>query len=377
MADIYEQLANKLDTLGKGYPRTEAGSEVNFLRKLFSEEDAAFHLKMKPGPHTAQQTAEYMGISIEEATENLDRMSSSHLIYWEYMPGSVEKFYRTVPFVHGLWELNTDKIELQDVIDRVHHFANGFGETLFDYRLPIVRVVPTSADTVQDDAILRIDDARENVKQQNLIIAADCVCRVSGKFGGACDCQESTSTCIMFGDMARFYYDEKVANTRVITVKEALAILDENERRGYVTMVGHSMTYSAICNCPPCHCAILRAAKLSVALGPKHGKQTFDRWGNYFCVYDADKCTQCGICTTRCPMSALSMAEGNVVAYERALCIGCGLCVTQCPSKALILQRKPQDELNIPEDDGYDYFDRMAVEKAQVDKERLEIERRA
>ena len=374
MSNIYEQLVEKMDTLGKGYPRTEKGSEINYLKKLFSEEDVIFHLKMKPGPHTAKETASYMGISEEEAASNLARMASRHLLFWQYGPNDTEKRYRLIPFVHGLWEFNTEKIELVDAIDRSHHFVNGFGETLFDYRLPIVRVVPTHPRTVKDDGILRIDDARENIKQQNLIIVADCACRVSGKFGGPCNCLDMTSCCMMFGEMARFYIEEKVANTRIITVKEALAIMDENEKRGYVTMVGHSTTYSAICNCPPCHCGILKAAKISNLVGPKHGKQTFDRWGNYLCTLDADKCINCGACIDRCPMAALKKEADETISFHQNICIGCGLCVTKCPTEALILERKALDQLNLPEDEfAYDSFERMAIEKTIIDMERLTL----
>lgn len=374
MTDIYEQLLDKMDTLGKGYPRTEKGTEINFLKKLFSEEDAAFHLKMKPGAHSARETAAYMGISEEEAAENLARMASRHLLFWQYGPRDAEKRYRLIPFVHGLWELNTEKIELGDAIDRLYHFANGFGESLFDYRLPIVRVVPTRPETVKDDQILRIDDVRENVKQQNLIIVADCVCRTSAKFGPPCNCTDTMSRCMMFGDMARFYLDEKVANTRVITTKEALAIIDENDELGFTMMVGHSTTYSAICNCPSCHCGILRAAKISNAVGPKHGKQTFNRWGNYLCTMDDEKCIDCGVCVGRCPMQALKKGEDGVVSFNQNICIGCGLCVTKCPTGAVILERKHQDELNLPEDEiAYDSFDRMAMEKAIIDQERLAL----
>ena len=374
MADIYQQLLDKMDTLGKGYPRTEKGTEVNFLKKLFSPEDAEFHLKMKIGSYSAHETAEYMGISVEEAFENLERMSRRHLLYWQYGPNNIERRYRLIPFVHGLWEFNPDKIELADAADRAYHFANGFGESLFDYRLPIVRVVPTRPETVKDDQLLRIDDARENVKQQNLIIVADCVCRVSGKFKGPCDCADTVSRCMMFGDMARFYLEENVANPRVVTVKEALALLDENDDLGYTTMVGHSTTYTAICNCPSCHCGILRAAKISNAVGPKHGKQTFTRWGNYLCTKDDDKCINCGICVDRCPLQAMTMGEDGTVSLDLNLCIGCGLCVTKCPTQAVILERKAQGELNLPEDEfAYDAFDRMAEEKLIIDKERAEL----
>ena len=45
-ADIYERLAQHLDNLPGGFPRTESGVEVRILRRLFTPEDAelALHL---------------------------------------------------------------------------------------------------------------------------------------------------------------------------------------------------------------------------------------------------------------------------------------------------------------------------------------------
>jgi hypothetical protein len=44
--DVYEALAGHLDTLPTGFPRTENGSEMRILRRLFTPTDAelAIHL---------------------------------------------------------------------------------------------------------------------------------------------------------------------------------------------------------------------------------------------------------------------------------------------------------------------------------------------
>ena len=48
--DIYEKLAQHLDNLPAGYPRTESGVEIRILRRLFTPEDAelALHLTLIP-----------------------------------------------------------------------------------------------------------------------------------------------------------------------------------------------------------------------------------------------------------------------------------------------------------------------------------------
>ena len=40
MTDVYEKLAQHLDNLPTGYPRTESGVEMRILKRLFSLEEA-------------------------------------------------------------------------------------------------------------------------------------------------------------------------------------------------------------------------------------------------------------------------------------------------------------------------------------------------
>ena len=72
MTDVYERLRQKLDGMTKGYPKTEKGSEMAFLKKVFSEADAEFFIKFKPGLQSPQQVAEHMGISLKEARDRLE-----------------------------------------------------------------------------------------------------------------------------------------------------------------------------------------------------------------------------------------------------------------------------------------------------------------
>ena len=46
MDAIYEILAEKLDKLGKGFPRTESGAEYNVLQNRFSPQDAEYAVEL-------------------------------------------------------------------------------------------------------------------------------------------------------------------------------------------------------------------------------------------------------------------------------------------------------------------------------------------
>ena len=107
MENVWEKLRQKLDGMTKGYPKTENGAELVFLKKIFTEEDAEFFIRFKSGLQTVEAVAEHYGMLPEEAEARLEDMSKKHLMYWER--NGLSKKYRIVPYIHGLWEFNVDK----------------------------------------------------------------------------------------------------------------------------------------------------------------------------------------------------------------------------------------------------------------------------
>jgi formate hydrogenlyase subunit 6/NADH:ubiquinone oxidoreductase subunit I len=91
-----------------------------------------------------------------------------------------------------------------------------------------------------------------------------------------------------------------------------------------------------ICNCCGCCCAILRGLT-------EFGYENSVAVANYYAEVDTDTCIGCGICETRCQVSAITMVDGKAV-IELGKCIGCGLCVTGCPVEAAKLSLKPEKE---------------------------------
>ena len=165
MEDVYERLRQKLDGMTKGYPKTEKGSEMVFLKKVFTEDEAEFFSNFKPGLQTPEQVAEDMGISIEDARDKLESMSNRHLLYWEQGDGRAKR-YRIIPFIHGFWEFNVDRIDQEDAVNMRQYYGDAFGKTLMDYRLPIARVIPIRPDTVKDGKLLPDDDIEAALKNR-------------------------------------------------------------------------------------------------------------------------------------------------------------------------------------------------------------------
>ncbi|MCW4025085.1 MAG: hydrogenase iron-sulfur subunit [Candidatus Bathyarchaeota archaeon] len=52
-------------------------------------------------------------------------------------------------------------------------------------------------------------------------------------------------------------------------------------------------------------------------------------------VVDEAKCTQCGICVSKCPYGAIRQEKGKPATIITASCHGCGTCVAECPHHAI------------------------------------------
>ncbi len=61
-----------------------------------------------------------------------------------------------------------------------------------------------------------------------------------------------------------------------------------------------------------------------------------------FLKYDAQKCTLCGECISKCPFNALSMEANGIEMGET--CKMCGVCVRTCPEGALSFEQKAGSE---------------------------------
>lgn len=364
MEDVYERLRQKLDKMTKGYPKTEAGYEMAFLKKVFTKEDAEIFIKFKRGLQTPEQAARDLGMSVGDTIEKLESMSNRGLMYWER--DGHEKKYRIVPFIHGIWEFNVHHIDQKDAINMGQYYAQAYGKVLMDYHIPIARIVPIRADTVKDGKLLPDDDIEAIIKKQKLIVASDCACRKVATFSKRhCPCTDEMNVCIAFGQMAEYLLETSIANPRVITIEQTLEILHHDDSAGLFVQMAHAKDCSGFCNCSKCHCGFLMAAKIHHGTG-------YESWGNYKCVKDEESCVDCGKCVERCPVKAMTVNADDRTVYNKEYCVGCGLCVTTCPADSLILERKPDNQLTLPrEEKFFDNQDLMGLEKAQIDQARL------
>ncbi len=78
--DIYEKLAQHLDDLPGGFPRTESGVEMRILRRLFTPEDAELAAHLTLIPEEPRVIARRVKIPVEKVSRRLEEMVKNGLI---------------------------------------------------------------------------------------------------------------------------------------------------------------------------------------------------------------------------------------------------------------------------------------------------------
>jgi ferredoxin len=167
------------------------------------------------------------------------------------------------------------------------------------------------------------------------IALAECACRAvaksHGEYDGHCGPVES---CLYLGDpIASFVVEKQPETSRLISVEEALRVIEEAASRGNM----HSLWFKdaaagrmyAICNCCSCCCIGLKAEREGFSPLASSG---------FVAEVNGDACTGCGACVAACPFDAMSTGDA-CSAVDSDACLGCGVCVGVCPDDAVALVR--------------------------------------
>jgi Na+-translocating ferredoxin:NAD+ oxidoreductase subunit B len=322
----YEKLAEALDRLPNGFPRTESGIELRILKKLFSPEEAALAAQLTGTWESLDQIAERLEIPARDLRGQLSVLAKRGLAWIDRREGKA--FFRLAPFVVGFYEEQVDVIdhELAHMVEE--YFRQGGAKGIMQPQPALHRVLPAQG-AVKTEWVLPYDDVKlilENAKTFNV---RDCICRIEQDLLEKRKCDFPLDICISFSEQER----EPVEGD--ISKEQALALLDKSEQIGLVHTVSNVTTgLGYVCNCCGCCCGILRGIT-------EYGIANSVAYANYSAVIDSDLCIGCGTCIKRCQVDAILDRDGvSVVQVEN--CIGCGLCVTGCPEGAARLERKPE-----------------------------------
>jgi ferredoxin len=331
---VYERLAEALDRLPNGFPRTTSNVEIRVLKKIFSSGEASLACQLGGFMESAEAIANRVGLPTEEAEAELVKMAKRGLLWSHRKDGKL--LFRLAPFVVGIYESQREDMdhELAHLVE--DYLAHGGAVGIMKPQPALHRVVPAQK-AVKSEWILPYDDVKAILMSSKTFHLADCICRIQQDHVGR-RCDFPLRTCLSFSST------EREPNKNDVSKEEALAFLNKAEEMGLVHTVSNvAKGLGYVCNCCGCCCGILRGIT-------DWGIENSVAYANYYAVIDPDQCLGCGICARRCQVHAISERNG-VSIVDRKKCIGCGLCATGCPNGVAKLEKKPENEtVNPPAD---------------------------
>ena len=332
--EVFIKLAEALDRLPNGYPRSDSGVELRILQKIFSPEEAALAGMLTSTFEAVSVIAGRLGQPEGEVSRKLFKLVRRGVVWLDRQAGKA--CFRLAPFVVGIYEAQLELMD-HELAHLVEEYFSGVGARgIMKLQPALQRVIPAQG-SLKSEAVLPYDDVRAILLASKTFNVRGCICRIQQEQLGK-PCEYPVEICLNFSQY------ERAPQTGDLTQSEALALLDKAEQVGLVHTVSNVMDgVGYVCNCCGCCCGILRGIT-------EWGIENSVAYANYYAVIDSQFCAACGNCIERCQVGAISGADGFSV-VDRTRCIGCGLCVTGCPNDVARLVRKPESEIiNPPKD---------------------------
>jgi NAD-dependent dihydropyrimidine dehydrogenase PreA subunit len=330
--DVYAQLADALDRLPNGYPRTSSGIELKILKKIFPPEDAELACHLTGNWESVDEIAVRSIMPAGETRDRLFKMVRRGMVWLDKVDGKPK--FRLAPFVVGIYEASLELMdhELAHLVEE--YLASEGAKSIMGSQPALHRVVPAQ-NTVKSEQILPYEDVRAILLEAKTFNVRACICREQQDQLGVRRCEFPLEMCLNFSSQ------ERPARPGDLTQAEAIALLDRSEEVGLVHTVNNVIEgVGYICNCCGCCCGIMRGIT-------DWGIDNSVAFANYYAVIDPVLCNNCGTCIDRCQVHAISEGDGYSV-VDKARCIGCGLCVSGCLNGVASLERKPEAEIVQP-----------------------------
>lgn len=333
----YRRLANALDALPNGFPRTASGVEMRILQKAFTPEEAEIAAHMTRKHETAAEIALRADLPEPKVREVLDGLLPRRLVRQRLQDGRVE--YRLGPFIVGWWEAmmeqHPDDREFAELT--MQYFAEGGGERMLAPRPGVLGVVPARG-SLKPQLLQPHDDIDAHFARYERFYVMDCVCRVAQNLLGS-HCEKPVNRCGFVG-----LPPEAPLSEHILSREQAIRLFDELEEQGHVhtgfygfIATAASPQFVGCCNCCGDCCGVLRAiTKDGLSEGPQRS--------NYRAVITSENCIACGKCVERCQVRAITTGTDGIAVVDRSKCIGCGMCVIRCDGGALELEPVSKEE---------------------------------
>jgi Na+-translocating ferredoxin:NAD+ oxidoreductase RNF subunit RnfB len=340
MADVYRQLAKRLDELPQGFPETESGVELKILKKIFSPENAKMALKLKAVPETAEAAAKRLEMPVEDMRRSLDDMAEKRQIF--SFKSSGRQVYMLAPFLVGIYEFQVYRLD-KDLVDMFEEYLPTLMKTVGGHAPAMARTIPVHETIKGETEVYRYDDIRKMIDQAKSFRVQECICRQERQIEGH-PCNHTLENCLGFSREENAY-DYFLSGGRVISKEEAIQVLDKAEEEGLVHLAFYNVKegQAGVCNCCSCCCGVLR--------GLKEFKAPYIMAkSNFVASIDQETCSACGVCADeRCPMDAIAEENGAYTVLPD-MCIGCGVCTVTCPTESIAMLKRPESDQNQPPD---------------------------
>ena len=337
----------------------ESKTFIDILKFYFEPDEAALAARMTFQPEPEEAIASRAGVSLEEASLLLTKMSSKMFIIGFQRPDGTRTFrLKIIVAGDGLYEIpfilrepSPDLERLGDLWDQ--YFNEGLGKEVHSGGIAISRTLP--AIKAPKENVLPFEDAVELVKNAPAPAIIPCSCRTAFR-----NCDDPIRVCIPLSvgtptpredgtpviDPHHFVGD--LSRMRPAPVDEVVESLKMSASAGLVHM---TMNFQDdpwfICNCCRHACPLLRGLTTWKGVGAVAPS-------SFWSVLDGDLCNGCGNCEPRCPVDAIKMVD-DLPEISHELCLGCGQCTFVCAPDALSLQKR-KDEILTPVQDDQQFF---------------------
>jgi NAD-dependent dihydropyrimidine dehydrogenase PreA subunit len=353
---IYRLLQRHLDKQSVGFPATQSGADIRFLKTMFTPDEARVALKLsyQPTPHNQVIAGAAGDFSAEETVTLLESAFKKGAIGWKLKDG-VPHWY-VMPVVIGMYEAQDGNPSRGFLaVAGAYMQTMAYGKSFLSVKPSQMRTIPIRKSVTVEHHIAAYDEIRSLVAASGgPFVVLNCICREAQRIQGKpCKQTSRLETCLGMGDMAAMTLRRN--HGRKIFADEALAILRQNENEGLVLQPANEQKAEFVCSCCGCCCGMLRVQKMLPH--PVHF------WtSNFHASVKADSCIRCGVCVKRCQVNALELKEPSGGAHINLnKCIGCGLCVPVCPKKAISLIKKMRE--TVPPKNEEELFDTIKANR--------------
>lgn len=336
-----------------GAPESSTLTEI--LKFYFEPEEAALAAKMSFQPEPEEVIAKRAGLSLEDASQLLTKMSSKFFIIGFRRPDGTRTFrLKLLAVADALFEIPFIIRDPSPDLDRLgqlwdQYLAEGFGTEMHSGGVAIGRTLP--AIKAPKENVLVFEDAVEVVKRAPSPAIIPCSCRTAHH-----NCDDPIRVCIALSEgvpspredgtpvIDSHHFIGNPARIRRADAEEVVETLKLASDAGLVHITLNCQDDPwFICNCCPHACGLLRGVttfKGAGAIAPS----------SFWSVLDEDLCNGCGNCEQRCPVDAITMVD-DLPEIKHELCLGCGQCTFVCAPDALRLQKREDQILTPPQDD--------------------------